>query len=525
MMRCLVIFLLLPFSIIAQTWPKYYGEPSRQDYSRDAVETYDNGFLILGGYQNIKSWIIKTDINGNLLWDKVIESNGKNKFFAIDNTPDGGYIIAGEASMFENIVDPVVIKINACGEKEWCKVFRTPNHHDFAYDVVTHDDGSSMVLTLYNGFFLGENIHLFKLDPEGNILWRKEYARDEVYPEIHSPTAYKLIKTNDNGYMMTGYCYWPDPNNPNLYGLRPIYIKVNNQGKEEWLLPFGVNDYLYGEATNIIELENNRYIGLGGLRNDPEPITPLMIFINSDGTVSSYNEFINDTLFNNYVDAAFEDGLLINDKILAILGHNHVYSTSSLFGIVVIDTLLNLYNAREIDTAIYPFTLIKTQDFKFVATANSTEFGTYSSTDIMMFKLNEQLNYEPMNPGNYTYDSLCMTGPPQSGYIYLDDCDIITSEDEIPSPEEFYSFIATIPITAYPNPAETEITLAFQNTKHHTNMLLECYNIYGQRVHSEKIWKGQQQAKLNISNWSKGLYFVVVKSEGKVAGKGRFVRR
>jgi hypothetical protein len=522
-MRCLVILFFIPVFAYSQTWPKFYGEPGRLDYCYDLIETYDNGFIMLGGYNNQRTWIIKTDVNGNILWDKVIDSNGSNTFFAMSQTSDGGFIIAGRADLFENIADPIIVKINECGEKEWCKVFRTPNHLDYAYDVETLDDGSSMVLTLLNGPQLGENIHLFHLDSNGNILWRKEYARDEDHPDIHNPIAYKLINTNDNGFMLTGWCYYPDAINPSIIGIRALYIKIASDGKEEWLLPFGSNESLLCQATDMIELSNNRYIGFGGIYNDPEPITPFLAIINADGSVSSYNEFINDSLFNNYVDAVFEDGLLINDKILAILGHNHVYSTSSLFGIVVIDTLLNLYNAREIDTAINPFTLIKTQDFKFVTTAKSTEFWPYSSTDIMMFKLKEQLNYEPMNPGNYTYDSLCMTGPPQSGYIYLDDCDIITSEDEIISPEEYYSFIATIPITAYPKPAETEITLAFENTEHHANMLLECYNIYGQRMYSEKIYKGQQQTKLDVNGWRKGLYFAVVKSNGKVAGQVRFV--
>jgi hypothetical protein len=106
----------------------------------------------------------------------------------------------------------------------------------------------------------------------------------------------------------------------------------------------------------------------------------------------------------------------------------------------------------------------------------------------------------------------------------LYDCDIITGT-EIPSPEEYYSSIATIPIAAYPNPAETEITLAFQNTEHHNNMLLECYNIYGQKVHSEKIYKGQQKTKLDVSGWAKGLYVAVVKSNEKVAGTVRWVKR
>ena len=94
---------------------------------------------------------------------------------------------------------------------------------------------------------------------------------------------------------------------------------------------------------------------------------------------------------------------------------------------------------------------------------------------------------------------------------------IIVSTEEIILENEY--------IIIKPNPAETEITIAFQNTEHHTNMLLECYNIYGQKVHSENLWKGQQQTRIEVSGWTKGLYFAVVKSDGKVAGTGRFVRK
>jgi hypothetical protein len=54
-------------------------------------------------------------------------------------------------------------------------------------------------------------------------------------------------------------------------------------------------------------------------------------------------------------------------------------------------------------------------------------------------------------------------------------------------------------------------------------MQLECYNIYGMQVHSEKIWKGQQETKIDLNGWANGLYFAVIKSEGKVTGKSRFV--
>ncbi|MBM3434897.1 MAG: T9SS type A sorting domain-containing protein [Bacteroidetes bacterium] len=111
----------------------------------------------------------------------------------------------------------------------------------------------------------------------------------------------------------------------------------------------------------------------------------------------------------------------------------------------------------------------------------------------------------------------------QSGDIDLTGCSVITDIKDIPWKEDYDKL--AIKIFAYPNPATSDITLAFQNTSHHTTIQLECFNIYGQQVHTENIWKGQQETKIDIRDWAKGLYFAVVKSEGKVAGTGRFVRK
>ncbi len=145
--------------------------------------------------------------------------------------------------------------------------------------------------------------------------------------------------------------------------------------------------------------------------------------------------------------------------------------------------------------------LIKSSDNYFVIASTITEPN--NDKNIYLYKIDENLELVPFDTNTYTYDSLCPE-PIQSGTIDLSDCMVWTGTEEIPSPEEYYSFIATIPITAYPNPAETEITLAFENTEHHSNMLLECYNIYGQKVHSEKIWNGQQQTRLDVSGWGRG---------------------
>jgi len=116
---------LLSLSSYSQTWPKYYGEPNRHDYSRDITETYDKGTLICGGYFNDDfsgAWLIKTDINGESLWEKILDCNGYNYLNAVHQTMDGGLLACGAIQLNQSDQMPFVIKLNMCGEKEWCKV-------------------------------------------------------------------------------------------------------------------------------------------------------------------------------------------------------------------------------------------------------------------------------------------------------------------------------------------------------------------------------------------------------------------
>jgi hypothetical protein len=145
--------------------------------------------------------------------------------------------------------------------------------------------------------------------------------------------------------------------------------------------------------------------------------------------------------------------------------------------------------------------------------------------DISLSKLNLNLEFDTLDPGTYTYDSLCTTpGLPRTGFISLDDCNIWVSMDEISTPDQYYESIRWIPITAYPNPVKNgKLNLEFQNTKHHQNMELRCYDNYGRQIHSQKIYKAQQDTELDVSAWSKGVYVAVIYSNGGARGKVKFV--
>ena len=44
------------------------------------------------------------------------------------------------------------MKLNACGEKEWCKIYSVPMDVDYGADVVQLSNGNYIVLVNYFGF-------------------------------------------------------------------------------------------------------------------------------------------------------------------------------------------------------------------------------------------------------------------------------------------------------------------------------------------------------------------------------------
>jgi hypothetical protein len=78
-------------------------------------------------------------------------------------------------------------------------------------------------------------------------------------------------------------------------------------------------------------------------------------------------------------------------------------------------------------------------------------------------------------------------------------------------------------LNIYPNPAKDHITFALENTEHHSNIELRCFNLLGMQQHQTTILRGQQQTSANVSAWPPGMYVVVVYSDSRPVGKGKFV--
>lgn len=115
-------------------WPKIYGG-SNADEARCVRQTSDGGYIIVGytrsfGAGNADVYLIKTNASGVIQagWPKTFGGMGEDIGHAVEQTPDGGYIIVGETSSFGGgNSDVYLIKTDTSGN---CPKASNPDHED-----------------------------------------------------------------------------------------------------------------------------------------------------------------------------------------------------------------------------------------------------------------------------------------------------------------------------------------------------------------------------------------------------------
>ena len=226
MRRTLLIcfnFLLICFPLKSQDWIRSF---TNNDFAfpRWVIETYDKGYLLVDN-ETVYSWLIKTDINGIKLWEKRI-GNAQDHIYLgnLEQTDDGGFILGGGLGKYDPAGnDPVIIKLNPCGELEWCSVINTIGKYDYASRVKQTPEGNYVLSTLYSDPNPSNRIQLFKFDIYGNLLWKHNYHPDSL---VWSEDDHDVLVDN-NGYLISASCYYPDPVNPTIGYKRPYYIKTD----------------------------------------------------------------------------------------------------------------------------------------------------------------------------------------------------------------------------------------------------------------------------------------------------------
>lgn len=513
---------LIVSNINAQKWQQTIGLPNRGENTHDVIELYDKGIFIPANYFEGKSggWSVKSDINGYEIYNKTItHSLNSVEFLSSVADKNGNIYLCGIIVLDD--VWPIIARYDSCGNNVWCRVFVNDNFWDgVAKDLIITNGGDILVLVNHDSNEQIDQIHLYCLNDDGNIIWIKPYASKNEHPLIAVARGYNLYHYN-NSYFIDGYCYYPYPGNPIHVFQRPLFIKIDSLFNEKWILPFGISDSIVGKAWSTINVSDSLYMGACMLRLNAINEHSLIAYFNDNGDELGHYEIPNDSIGINVSQNYIVDIEKINNVLFLAsipVGYNNEWYE---YGDFIIDSTGNIYNKQ-----IWPNTngysdLIKTSDGNFVVAVETDEGN--GNNDILLYKIDENLQSVPFDTNTYVYDSLCPGGI-QSGTIDITDCFIWTNIEDVPLPQEYYASLKTIPIKAYPNPATRgSITFEFENTEHHKNIELRCFDIYGTEVYKERVYRCQGKSIVDVSLWKNGMYIAVVYSDGLPAGQFKFV--
>jgi hypothetical protein len=167
------------------TWWKNMGGPGIQSGKAAVMAADSSGYLITGYKNNFDStgydiWLVKTDVNGNALWNKTYGGNNWEVATAMGKLADSTYIIAGETYSYGNGQrDVYVIHINGNGDTLWTRTFGGA-----ADDVAKclHIDRHNNILIIGDTKSFGagnSDVYLIYMDANGDTLWTRTHGTAE----------------------------------------------------------------------------------------------------------------------------------------------------------------------------------------------------------------------------------------------------------------------------------------------------------------------------------------------------------
>ncbi len=237
------------------TWQKTFGG-GYSDVANSVQQTTDGGYIVAGwtnsfGSGSQDAYILKLNSKGDVQWQKTFGGEDDDVAISIQQTTDGGYIVAGwTESLGSGSQDAYILKLNSKGDVQWQKTFGGKNN-DVANSIQQTKDGGYIVAGWTYSFGSGEyDVYILKLNAKGEVEWQKTFGGKD------DDVANSIQQTTDGGYIVAG---WTESLG---LGWKDVYIlKLNSKGEVEWQKTFGGVDS--DEANSIQQTTDGGYIVAG----------------------------------------------------------------------------------------------------------------------------------------------------------------------------------------------------------------------------------------------------------------------
>jgi hypothetical protein len=231
-------------------WTQTYGGTA-SDSAEAMIQTSDGGYAIAGytdsfgaGYSDF--WLVKTDAYGNVEWNKTYGGESPDHAYALIETPDGGFALAGYITSLAGEYDFWLVKTDEYGNEQWNRTYRGTNCEQ-AYCLVETSDGGFAIAgdtgQLTFAIVGDADFWLVKTDAYGNVEWNQTYGGAE------RTVANSIVEASDGGFAIAG----------NIFdNSREIWlVKTDASGNMEWNQTYGgpTNEY----ASALVETSDGGY--------------------------------------------------------------------------------------------------------------------------------------------------------------------------------------------------------------------------------------------------------------------------
>ena len=192
-------------------WEKTFGGFD-WDFAYDLEITSDGGFLIVGethslGEGNADAYLIRTDKDGNLLWEKTMGGAGKDIAHALISTKDGNFAFCGENASKnpENKGDAWLVKFDGNGDTLF-DVSDVSVGVTVCYDLV-QSLKDNFTLTGYSTKYNGpiEDLNTIQFDSLGNKNWEKGHGGIFIGSDNKNDRGHAIAHIGNNEFWTCGY--------------------------------------------------------------------------------------------------------------------------------------------------------------------------------------------------------------------------------------------------------------------------------------------------------------------------------
>ncbi len=472
--------------------------------------------------------IIKTDINGNLLWTKEIHTFNMDGtvaenavFNSIQDTNGNIYAVGIFQGSGYYSYNPFIVKLNPSGEKEWGLMYEVPNESGSCSDIVFDKDGN--LITLMHYIWPHEpstHSNILKYSPQGELIWNcpvPSFASDTntgvpYIRDIEVLPSGDIIGGGDCYYQIR-YMFWQRS---------PFVARINNSGRLAWdhvprtkdtVSPVNIDKIVISEG-------GNEFIGLGEhlFQNFSSPT--LFRYDISGHNIKNNRSFE----FDGYLASQYYSGALLNDSVLIASGRwwpkdttadtlpYFEYNDKNLA--IKLDTSGNIKKIKILmdDSKGFPAYVAKTPDNKFLFFGY--EYGENTIPSTVLFKLNSDLEYDSLQTDTNHYDPWCPGGIPSGAVeFYAEDFIITTATGELPKKPENKIQIA-------PNPAKEHINISFEALPQKGELLI--FDLQGRMLATYPLPQGTEEYVLSLEGFKCGNYILQVVCGNKFVGARQF---